>query len=307
MLPSVTREPESLVVRTDVGDQIHYLDWGGQENDDRPPIALIHGLAGTAWDWAPVARRLAGSARVVAVDLRGHGLSDSPRSGYDLESLAFDSLTVLVANGWGVDAGGPPAVVAGHGFGAHVAATMAELQPDSISGLGLIDFGWEEMESATGQSPAEFEAAIADPPEVLASMGAYLADRRDFDPESWDSDQERAARATVDEKYAGHVAPVTRTHVLRGSIAAMYEFRPMETLARLPQPMLIAVAESGAADDAEIRERRLSLDDLIAARATAGVPAPDVRRFVGAGHNLMRYRPVELTAALTDLLRLSKS
>ncbi len=136
-------------------------------------------------------------------------------------------------------------------------------------------------------------------------MDAYLADRRDFDPGSWDADQERAARAAVDEKYAGHVAPVTRTHVLRGSIAAMYEFRPIETLASLPQRMLIAVAESGAADDADVRERLLALDDLLRARAAAGVSAPDVRRFVGAGHNLMRYRPDELSAALVDLLRAS--
>ncbi len=66
MLSSVAPEPESLVVRTDIGDQIHYLDWGGPSAvTDRavgsplPPIALIHGLAATAWDWAPVARRLA--------------------------------------------------------------------------------------------------------------------------------------------------------------------------------------------------------------------------------------------------------
>jgi pimeloyl-ACP methyl ester carboxylesterase len=303
MLTSVTREPESLVVRTDVGDQIHYLDWGEPEGSALPPLLLLHGLAATSWDWAPVARPLSELTQVVTVDLRGHGLSDSPRSGYDLESLAFDTLTVLVAHGYGVDSNGLPAVVAGHGFGAHVAATMAALQPGSISGLGLIDFGWEDMESATGQSPAEFEAAIADPPEVLTSMKAYLADRREFDPESWNADQERAAKATVDEKYAGHVSLVTRTHVLRGAIEAMYDFRPIETLARLPQPMLIAVAESGAADDAEIRDRRLALDDVIAARAAAGVSAPDVRRFVGAGHNLMRYRPQELTDALIDLLK----
>jgi pimeloyl-ACP methyl ester carboxylesterase len=182
---------------------------------------------------------------------------------------------------------------------------MAQTQTESVSGVGLIDFGWEDMEAATGQTPAEFERAIADPPEVLASMDAYLADRRDFDPPTWDADQERAARAAVDEKYAGHVTPVTRTHVLRSSIAAMYEFRPMETLAELRQPILIAAAESGSADDAEVRERLLALDDLVAARASRGVSAPDVRRFVGAGHNLMRYRPAELTNALTDLLRAS--
>ena len=70
MLPSVTRDPESLVVRTDIGDQIHYLDWGSPQSAQLPPIALVHGLGATAWDWSPVARRLAESAHVVAVDLR---------------------------------------------------------------------------------------------------------------------------------------------------------------------------------------------------------------------------------------------
>ena len=152
-------------------------------------------------------------------------------------------------------------------------------------------------------SPADFEKAIADPPEVLASMDAYLADRREFDPANWDADQERAARATVDEKHAGHVAPGRREPIaLRGAIGAMFEYQPMETLANLPQPLLIAVAESGSADDESVRERRIALHDVLQARAAAGQPAPDVTTFSGAGHNLMRYRPDELSAALLDLL-----
>jgi pimeloyl-ACP methyl ester carboxylesterase len=301
MLPSVTHEPDSLVVRTDTGDGIHFLDWGGPDGP-LPPVLLIHGLAGTAWAWAPVARPMSASTHVLAMDLRGHGLSESPRTGYDLESLAFDALTVLVANGYGTDVGGRPAVVAGHGLGAMVAATMAAIQPDSVAALALIDGGWEEIGEATGMDPADFERSIGDPPEVLASMGAYLADRREFDPSSWDADQERSARAAVDEKHAGHVTQVVRTHALRGSIEAMFEYRPIDLLAHLPQPIQIAVAESGAGDDETARERQLALDDIVRARAEAGLPLPDIRHFPGAGHNLMRYRPAELTAALLELL-----
>ena len=50
---------------------------------DPPGVLLLHGLASTAWSWAPVARRLTAAARVVAMDLRGHGLSDSPTEGYE--------------------------------------------------------------------------------------------------------------------------------------------------------------------------------------------------------------------------------
>jgi len=300
----VVHEPESLVVTMDTGDRLHYLDWGGPTTDRSPlpPLLLIHGLAATAWAWAPIARRLRCQTRVLAIDLRGHGLSDSPRTGYDLESLAYDGLTVLTANGYGADLGGPPAVVGGHGLGAMVAAAMALVRPASVCGMALVDAGWEDLAEATGMSAAEYQRSIGDPPEVMASMAAYLADRREFDPRTWDTDQERAARAAVDEKHAGHVASVVRAHALRGSVEAMFEFRPRDMLARVEAPLLIAVAESGAADDETVRERRLALEDAIGARTGAGLEAPDVRTYPSAGHNLMRYRAAELSAALLALL-----
>lgn len=297
-------EPDSLLVPVDTGERLHYLDWGGPDavDDQLPALLLIHGLAQTGWIWTPIARRLRRITRVLAMDLRGHGVSDAPRSGYELESLAYDGLTVLVANGWGRDADGPPAAVAGHGLGAMVATTMAALQPDSLSAVGLVDGGWEDIAEATGQTPAEFEQTLGDPPESLRSMATFLADRRDFDPATWDADQERAARSTVAEKHAGHVAPVTSRHALRGCVAAMFAYRPDELLPGVAQPLLVAVAESGAADDESLRDRRLALDEALARRADRAASPATVVRYAGAGHNLMRYRPAELSAALSRLL-----
>jgi pimeloyl-ACP methyl ester carboxylesterase len=302
-----TIEPVGLVVPVDTGERIHYLDWGDPSaaTPGTPPLLLIHGLGATAWAWGPVARRLGARAHVVAPDMRGHGLSDAPRGGYELSSLAYDALTVMSANGWGRDVGGSPAVVAGHGFGAMVAATMAQLQPASIAGLALVDGGWEDVGEATGLDPMELLASLADPPEVLSSMEAYLADRRDFDPPTWDADQERAARAAVDEKHAGHVAPVARATTMRGAVEAMFSYRPSETLGPLGAPLLVLVAESGSADDEDVRERRLALDDVVRARGEAGSARPRVVRFEGAGHNLMRYRPAEVAAELAWLLEVA--
>lgn len=291
-----------MVVSLETGDRLHYLDWRPPTGTaDRPPLMLLHGLGQTAWAWAPVARRLSGDGHVLAVDLRGHGLSDSPRTGYELESLAFDALTALSAAGYGSDVGGPPAAVAGHGLGALVAATMAALRPASVAALALVDAGWEELADATGLDAEQFVRTLGDPPEVLASMAAYLADRRDYDPPTWDADQERAARAAVEEKHAGHVAPVSRPHALRGAARAMFDYRPTDALGGWAGPLLVAVAESGAADDETVRERRLALEELLRRRVDAGLPAARVVRFGGAGHNLMRYRPAELSRALDEL------
>ena len=54
----------------------------------------------------------------------------------------------------------------------------------------------------------EFLRGLDEPPEVMRSMAAFLADRAAFDPATWDADQERAARATVVETHAGKVVPV---------------------------------------------------------------------------------------------------
>jgi hypothetical protein len=63
------------------------------------------------------------------------------------------------------------------------------------------------------------------------------------------------------------------------------------------------MAEPGGADDDEARERRLALDDVLAARSAVGMPTATVVRLSGSAHNLMRYRPAEVAAAIIDQLQ----
>ncbi len=90
-------EPAGFVVEVAPGERVHFLDWGGAAT---PGVLLIHGLSNTAWSWAPVARRLRAARRVVAMDLRGHGLSDAPTDGYD--EAGFTADVVAVAEGSGL-------------------------------------------------------------------------------------------------------------------------------------------------------------------------------------------------------------
>src|SRR4029453_16181489 len=62
-------------------------DWGGEG----PAVLLLHGLASNARIWDGVGPRLVGAGlRVVALDLRGHGASDQPGSGYDFAIVGRD-------------------------------------------------------------------------------------------------------------------------------------------------------------------------------------------------------------------------
>ena len=117
-------------------------------------------------------------------------------------------------------------MLAGHGFGAIVAAGAAALLGERCAGLVLVDGGWERVEETTGVDVDEFLRGLDEPPEVLRSMDAWLADRRGFDPASWDADQERAARDAVVETAAGHVVRAVRPHVVEAVVRAMFAYEP---------------------------------------------------------------------------------
>ena len=118
-------------------------------------------------------------------------------------------------------------ILAGHGFGAIVAAWAAVSLGERCAGLVLVDGGWESLESASGMDVDEFLRGLDEPPEVMRSMAAFLADRAAFDPATWDADQERAARASVVETHAGKVVPSTRPHAVEASVRAMFEYDPL--------------------------------------------------------------------------------
>jgi pimeloyl-ACP methyl ester carboxylesterase len=298
--PNPTVEPDGFVVVVEPGDRIHFLDWGGPPPADAsalPGVLLVHGLSNTAWSWAPVARRLRAVHRVVAMDLRGHGLSDAPTEGYDRPTLAEDVLAV--AEGSGLLASPSDRVIlAGHGFGAIVAAWAALELGERCAGLVLVDGGWESIEAASGMDVDEFLRGIDEPPEVMASLDAFLADRLGFDPASWDADQERAARATVVETHAGKVVPSTRPHATEASVRAMFTYDPIATLRAVEAP----VAALLAADD-EQGGRAAALARASDARVGDGRGPIAVTAFPGIGHNLMRYRPEAVSAAILSIAR----
>ena len=122
----------------------------------------------------------------------------------------------------------------------------------------------------------EFLRNLDEPPEVMRSMAAFLADRAGFDPATWDADQERAARATVVETHAGKVVPATRPHALEGSVGAMFGYDPVDHAGAVEAP----VVALQAADD-EDGSRAQELADRVC-RARRGRPRADRGRVVRA-------------------------
>jgi hypothetical protein len=160
----------------------------------------------------------------------------------------------------------------------------------------LVDGGWERLEVTTGVDVDEFLRGLDEPPEVLRSMAAYLADRRDFDPPTFDDDQERAARDAVVETAAGHVVRSVRPHVVEAIVRTMFDWDPADGLAAVAAPATALVALGSADADARLGELRRAAER----RQAAGHGPTRVAGYPGVAHNLMRYRPADVAAAILE-------
>jgi len=73
------------------GTTFHVASAGPQ---DAPAILFVHGFPEGWMTWRPVMERLEG-VRMVAIDTRGYGETDRPRSGYDVFTLTDDLRALL--------------------------------------------------------------------------------------------------------------------------------------------------------------------------------------------------------------------
>lgn len=102
------------------GVRLHYYEGGRGE-----PVLLLHGWAVDARMWTPLARALTPEFRVLALDLRGHGLSDKPHDpeAYGPE-MAKDALRLLDHLGL------PKVHLVGYSLGAVLAGWLVAEHPE---------------------------------------------------------------------------------------------------------------------------------------------------------------------------------
>ncbi len=96
-------------------------------------FVFIHGFGGQAMQWHYQLHKFALKNRVIALDLRGHGLSDKPTTGYDMPTLQADLEAVL-----DVLKVTEKFVLVGHSFGGAIATDYAVKHPDRLERLVLI-------------------------------------------------------------------------------------------------------------------------------------------------------------------------
>jgi esterase len=96
------------------------------------PVVILHGLLGSARNWTSIAKEVAGTHRVFALDLRNHGRSPWAAS-MSFDEMAGDVAAFIERQGLG------PVTLIGHSLGGKVGMRLALTHPELIERLVVVD------------------------------------------------------------------------------------------------------------------------------------------------------------------------
>src|SRR5512136_2917060 len=222
----------------------HLIDWGGSGEW----LILLHGLASQAHIWDLVAPRLRDSFRVIAIDQRGHGLSDKPDTGYDFATIAGDLDAILKA----LNASRDRVVLAGHSWGGNVAVQYAVDQPDRVSGLVLIDGGFLQIGDRLDWPTVE---QFLEPPNLIGMpVDEFRAGMQVWMGSAWSAEAEAITLQNFDIRADGTIAPRLQKSNHMQVVRALWEHRPSELWSRIACPVLMIPAVAPEPHDERTRD-----------------------------------------------------
>ncbi|MCY7343147.1 MAG: alpha/beta hydrolase [Pseudonocardia sp.] len=240
------------------------------------PVLALHGVTGQGGQWRELSHALPG-ARMIAVDLRGHGHSPWTPP-WHLEQHLADTLAVLD------DLGLARVAVAGHSFGAALAVHLAHAAPDRVDRLALLD-----------------PAIGLDPRDMLARAVSTYTDGSYPDVASARADHATAWAgvdgALIDTEIAEHLAPDGDRFRLRYcNPAAVVAWSDLARPALTPPPgtptLVLPAGRAGLVDPGWLDACRAELGDAL----TVGE--------IDAGHMLHLERTAAVAALLGPFLGL---
>jgi pimeloyl-ACP methyl ester carboxylesterase len=270
-----------MLITTADGTRLHVVDWSG----DGPTIVLVHawGLNSAMWT-ATVPALAADGLRVVTIDRRGHGRSDLPGSGYDLDTLAGDIGAVLDR----MDL--RDVVLLGHSMGGtEVAHLVGGIGAPRVAAMVLSAAVTPCLAQSDG-NPMGIPVAMLDANRaaMAADIGGWI---RASSAGYWgrgESDQRPLDTTWTEQTLLGTPLPV-----LLATNAAMCAADLRSALAAVTCPTLVV---HGDAD--------LSAPLDLTGRPTAAiVPGAELCVIGGAGHGLYTSYARPYTDAIVDFVR----
>jgi pimeloyl-ACP methyl ester carboxylesterase len=232
------------------------------------PLLLLHGLGVSGAVWQSFGRRLVPVWSPVAPDLRGHGASDKPPTGYAPDDYARD-LAVLL------DGLGTTAPVVGHSLGALAALALALRHPGRAPALVLVDPPLDAAIENTDVAPV-FRLRR----EAPGALENYLV-REDGHPPLVARSLAALFRQAADGPFQEHLASPP---------GAPWSW---DAAPQIGVPVLVAQADPAGGG---------LLGDAVAQDFVSRLQHGRLVRFPGAPHAIHAAQPAQLAAAILEFL-----
>lgn len=249
-------------------------------DDASPAIVLMPGWGCSAWIFHENIAVLADAGyRVIAVDPKGHGLSDKPRDPSEYTSSAMGDHLVEILDALGCER----AALVGHSMGAAVVARVAELSPERVTGVVLVApvgfAGVPGMWLLRACTPSFLIPAlrvIAGRPFFRVILSLVYGSLR------------RTSQRDLEEFYA----PTQFPDFTRALRHLLHEFTWDSAFPRISTPVLTIVGSKDPLSRPRDAQRYSSVE--------SGTPPLVVQ---GAGHVILDEAPTIVNAAIADFFR----
>lgn len=120
------------------GIRLHYLDWGGSGD----VLMFLAGMGCNAHIFDHLAPRFADKFHVIALTRRGHGESDHPETGYDVDTLTEDIRQFMDALGI------EKVILAGHSMANVELSHFSALYPERVLQLIFLDAAYDRSSAS---------------------------------------------------------------------------------------------------------------------------------------------------------------
>ncbi|WP_018528658.1 alpha/beta fold hydrolase [Streptomyces sp. HmicA12] len=233
-----------------------------------PALLLLHGSAASTTSWRALVPLLTAAHRVIRIDLRGHGRSAAPaEGGYAIAEQARTVGTALDRLGVA------HAVAVGHSSGGYAATALAEVRPDLVCAVVLVNTG-PSLDAFVGPDAATITPEQWPPPDELVRAFASTGFRPGF---AIPQDFVDEVRAMTFDAFAAS---------MRASLTYLGEGSLPDRLAKLGKPLQVVFG------DQDRRWRPASAADYRA------VPGARVDWLPGSGHTPILEDPAGTAALL---------
>jgi pimeloyl-ACP methyl ester carboxylesterase len=270
-----------------LGLNLHLREWPG----DGQPFVLLHGLASNSLTWQQVAAHLNQAGhRVMAVNQRGHGLSDKPDDGYDFATIAADLANLIDT----LKLERP--LLVGQSWGGNVLLEFGARYPEVACGLAWIDGGFLDLQSRPNATWDTISQQLK-PPRLNGMPRAALKQRIQAGHPDWEEWGVEATLGNFETLPDGTIRPWLTLEHHMSILRAMWEQRPAALYGLVAAPTLICVAE----DPTNLEWNKVKARQLMAAQT--GLTTSEAIWFTSTDHDIHVHRPAELARVLLTSLQ----